>query len=424
MKRILKPIIAVTLLMNLAFARGVGNNSNLSSEYVRTLNRNAATDIADIAAYNPAGTVFMEDGIHLYFSNQILFKEYRQELSDLTGDAAALNGQKFKSDNTTWFIPSAYVVGKWGDMAGHVYFNVPGGGGSVEYNDGVATTAFLGNFKLKDPKVTGSNIYYSGGAGFSYKFADWISASIGGRVIYSEYEKDVEATSTVTNTRIKVLDYKESALGFSGIVGVNIKPIKGMNIGLRYETPTRLEFDVDKKENIPGSPLPDIADPSPDGSSFRKDLASVIATGVSYMITDDLRAEADFTLYLNTLSRRDRSSKEKNIEDEFKTGFDVGLMFEYSILKNLKVSVGGLYNRPGSNPDTYNENNPTLNGATVAGGVFYRPIDALGISVGYLHTIYQDNHKNVEGIPGMIPPHKIKLSRDADILSIGATYSF
>ena len=40
-----------------AYAGAVVNKTNWSAEYIRTLNRNAATDYADIAAFNPAGTV-------------------------------------------------------------------------------------------------------------------------------------------------------------------------------------------------------------------------------------------------------------------------------------------------------------------------------------------------------------------------------
>lgn len=60
-----KRIIAVgvvLLIVGLASslqAGGVINKQNLSADYLRTLNRNAATDMADAAAFNPAGTAMM-----------------------------------------------------------------------------------------------------------------------------------------------------------------------------------------------------------------------------------------------------------------------------------------------------------------------------------------------------------------------------
>ena len=62
-------VVGVILLMvGLASslqAGGIINKQNLSADYMRTLNRNAATDMADAAVYNPAGTAMMQDGLYL-----------------------------------------------------------------------------------------------------------------------------------------------------------------------------------------------------------------------------------------------------------------------------------------------------------------------------------------------------------------------
>lgn len=55
-------------------AGGVDNKHNFSAEYIRTLNRNAATDSADAVAYNPAGVVKMEDGLYVSLSGQYVKK--------------------------------------------------------------------------------------------------------------------------------------------------------------------------------------------------------------------------------------------------------------------------------------------------------------------------------------------------------------
>ena len=44
------------------WASGIDNKTNWSVDYLRSLNRNAATDYADIVAYNPAGKTLMDDG--------------------------------------------------------------------------------------------------------------------------------------------------------------------------------------------------------------------------------------------------------------------------------------------------------------------------------------------------------------------------
>ena len=60
MKRVLTlfaGLLFAVSFVSSAVAGAIDNKTNWSAEYIRTLNRNAATDFADIAAYNPAGTV-------------------------------------------------------------------------------------------------------------------------------------------------------------------------------------------------------------------------------------------------------------------------------------------------------------------------------------------------------------------------------
>ena len=45
------------------WAGGIDNKTNWSVEYLRILNRNAATDSADAVAYNPAGVMKMDEGL-------------------------------------------------------------------------------------------------------------------------------------------------------------------------------------------------------------------------------------------------------------------------------------------------------------------------------------------------------------------------
>ena len=60
-------MLAITLPLLLmagsVVAGGIINKMNQSTDYLRSLNRNAATDYADIAVYNPAGIMQMEDGL-------------------------------------------------------------------------------------------------------------------------------------------------------------------------------------------------------------------------------------------------------------------------------------------------------------------------------------------------------------------------
>ena len=76
-----KGFIAVGIIMGMAclapslWAGSIINKTNLSADFIRTLNRNAATDMADAAVYNPAGTAMMKDGLYLKADAIYLWKD-------------------------------------------------------------------------------------------------------------------------------------------------------------------------------------------------------------------------------------------------------------------------------------------------------------------------------------------------------------
>ena len=62
------------------FAGGIINKQNLSADYLRTMNRNAATDYADIAAFNPAGIMKMADGGYAKLDVMYFDKDYSNKV--------------------------------------------------------------------------------------------------------------------------------------------------------------------------------------------------------------------------------------------------------------------------------------------------------------------------------------------------------
>ena len=55
-------------------AGGIVTNTNQSAQFIRTMSRNASTDI-DAVYFNPAGLVRMDDGFHFALHNQTIFQE-------------------------------------------------------------------------------------------------------------------------------------------------------------------------------------------------------------------------------------------------------------------------------------------------------------------------------------------------------------
>ncbi|HPS59304.1 MAG TPA: outer membrane protein transport protein [Spirochaetota bacterium] len=105
MKSRFKKVIIISLVTGATLFHGAGNLMATelnqedgifpwhSTEYIRTLNRNASTD-ADAAFYNPAGLAFMKQtGLYINFSNNMMYKNKYSYMNfhDLDIQASALS---------------------------------------------------------------------------------------------------------------------------------------------------------------------------------------------------------------------------------------------------------------------------------------------------------------------------------------------
>ncbi|MDA3817479.1 MAG: hypothetical protein PF486_08895, partial [Prolixibacteraceae bacterium] len=84
MKKITLSLL-LTLVISFSFAGGLLTNANQSTQYVRTLSRNASTSI-DAAYYNPAGLSKLDNGLYLSVHNQSIF-----QTKTITNDFYLLN---------------------------------------------------------------------------------------------------------------------------------------------------------------------------------------------------------------------------------------------------------------------------------------------------------------------------------------------
>lgn len=203
-------LIALSLMVTATsvFAGGLVTNTNQSAAYVRSLTRDASIDI-DAVYYNPAGLAKLKNGLSLSLSNQTIFQT-RTIVSDypyLTDTP-----KTYQADLTAPIFPSvyaAYKMDKWAFSAG---FNVIGGGGSANFEQGIPSLeipvsnlvpglqqqlsfldeGFAGAGMPAPSNVTGygmnasfsgSSIMYGIQAGATYAINDMISVALGGRYV-------------------------------------------------------------------------------------------------------------------------------------------------------------------------------------------------------------------------------------------------
>ena len=400
MKRVFVLLGTVCLIFSLVSplsAGGIDNKQNFSAEYLRTFSRNAATDAADVTAYNPAGVMKMEDGIYADLAIFYALKDYSN----------TIGGVEYESDAPS-LVPGLFALYKTNKWAAFAAFTIPAGGGTVEYDKGNATTFALassiiagsGGFfdTIDSMKLEADSFYYGYTLGGAYKVNDMLSVSLGAR--YIDATKEAKGSATVSGlapAATYAIDYEETAGGWGGFVGLNISPPGPVNIGIRYETATKLVFKADVKQ----MDVPLIAQ----GEKLRRDLPGLIGIGVGYDVTPQAKVEVSYTYYFEKgATWEDRASTAR---DESKGGnsFDLGIALTYGFTPKLKGSVGYMFTDTGINPDEMLPEAPELDANTVCGGILYEVIPGLNLNFAVQHTFYEkettsagiEYHKDITG---------------------------
>lgn len=400
----------VMVLASSAFAGGVVNKTNWSAEYIRTMNRNAATDYADIVFYNPAGTVHMDEGGFVNLSVHYFPKLYETRVT--SGPFAG----KYESDEPS-MVPGLFTVYNASRWA--LFFGVSNtvGGGKVVYDDGSLTTVAIGagvmqqaNTQLaaggvpqsgfyntiKSQKIEGEQMglgYMFGGA---YKVSDLLSLSMGIR--YIDAQKEAKGSVTIGNQGNPIpnvnddltgnVNYEWDAQGVGAILGINITPSRDTTLAARYETETSLRYSYTvNRDNLGVLAQRGITT----GVTKREDHPATLGLGVSHRLNQKLRMETNLTYYFNKDADWDGAEK------FFNNGFDAGLALEYAITPELLGSIGYIYTKNGikskyANDITINlPENPNLDSHSIGFGGAYAINPQLDLNFGAGAVFYVDD---------------------------------
>lgn len=449
MKKLLIVTLTLLLVSSVVFAGGIVTNTNQSAEYVRTLNRNASTDV-DAVYYNPAGLTKLQDGLHLYLSNQSIF-----QTRTINNDNPILQRNEYTASVNAPFFPNIYAAYKTNKLAISGGIAPVGGGGSADYKDGsplfesqvaslvpMLTSAGvpgINGYQL-DAQLLGSSVYIGGQIGVSYEVNEMLSVGLAGRYImannkYEGHLKDVmlvtdagtmppadyldavaqqlltaaaqyraqgqdaqadaleaqaqqlqgQATVLANATADKELNVKQTGSAFGAILSANISPNEDLNIGIRYETKKPLELKNDTKT--------DDVNMYPDGKTYNADIPAILAVGVSYNITPELRTEISGNYFFNEGVKWTKVAGNQVVKNDY----EAGIAFEYQVMPELRASVGYLYSKSGAQKAYQSDLSYSLSSNTVAGGIGYRVMPNLDLNIGVLNTSYMNDTVTMEG---------------------------
>jgi len=407
-----------------AYAGAIDNRTNWSAEWVRTLNRNAATDYADIAAYNPAGTVKLNRGFTLNGSLQYGSKEYSNNVT-LPAALPYTGCTECESDEPS-YIPGLFAVYNNERFSIFGTLTNVAGGGKVDYSQGNWTTiggqlqlinlSPVDNLVIPGPQqqINGESFYLGYTLGAAYAFNDMFSLSVGLRYVDANREASGSATildGTLSPSLTMALNYEEEGDGWGGIFGVNLAPNDKVNIGMRYETKTNIDLKATVKQEFPPGLLLLLGGIS-DGQERPRDLPAVLGFGVSYWLTPQLRTEANLTYYFN------EDADWGGIQDGVDNGYDVGIAFEYLFTDKLKGSIGYMYTKYGVEPEDMLPENPDLDVNTIGGGIAYAINEKLHTNISIANSFYTDD--SFSPAPGI----NVEYEKNIFFLSFGLEYRF
>ncbi len=414
-------IVLLLILTNFSNAQ-MDNLANMSAKWIRSNVRNAALDGgADMVNYNPAGLAMLDDGIYLSISNQMLFR-HPQHSFNFYGTEMS-----YEQDGMDPLLPMFYAAYKKNKMAVSSGVYVSGGGATVDYPNGSITTLLIGSSMSPGNQITeqalkASSYYLTVPLNFSYAVSDNFSFSVGGR--YIKGINNTEANIAFSQVALGV-DYKSTASGFGGIIGIDFNPSEKLNIAVHYETKVGLEFEVSDNKGTVAL--------MEDGTKSQRDLPAVLNTGIRYKISDKLSAEADFNYYFQTaadwgdvtLADAQGNPFSIDLSDAAGNCYTANLGFIYSLNGKLELSAGCSYT-------AFNYDNMELyytqlglyealkyDNLNVGLGAGYNLTDNIQIDLGLGRTFWND--KTINSLSAGIP---VDVTNKAYVLAVGVDLRF
>lgn len=202
------------------------------------------------------------------------------------------------------------------------------------------------------------------------------------------------------------VDAKQKGLGVTPVIGMNIKPADGLNIGLRYEFRTKLELENETKA--------DDINYFPDGAKYRNDIPAILAAGVDYKLFDNVKVSASYTNYFDKNANWD--GKEDDVD---KNLYELALGMEYQVSDITAISAGYMRTQTGVGRAYQTDLNNSLAGNSVGMGLNFKVNPKVDLDLGMIYTTYESDTKD-----GTLNGINYKESYDKKNLAfaIGVTY--
>ncbi|MBN1115781.1 MAG: hypothetical protein JXA77_01140 [Bacteroidales bacterium] len=193
-------------------------------------------------------------------------------------------------------------------------------------------------------------------------------------------------------------DMEKTATGITPIISINIHPSDMLNIALKYEHQTKLEFTNNTTEDFVTGIDPATGAPItmfPDGQKARYDIPSQIVAGATVKPIEKLMLTTGFHYYLD--KNADWNGREEQLDGN---SWEFALGAEYSLSDALQVSAGWLTTNNGVTEDYQTDLSFSLPSNSVGGGLGYQLNSMIQLNLAGSYTMYKTGEKNFSRVLG------------------------
>jgi long-chain fatty acid transport protein len=426
-------IVAVTVFFLGAgdLLANIDNLSNMSPEWIRTGNRNAATDAADIVVYNPGGVTELPDGFQVNIGNQSLMRKPTHSYN------LGMGSESHQQDENDWFLPNVYITYNKDDWAVFGGYYIPAGGAVADYPDGSITTDMIGVSLAMSPLfdaydseyLEADSVYHTLHLAGAYKINDMVSASIGLR--YISVENNIKAGLRGLNlgggmmpTTDLDVDITEEGDGMGVIAGVNLNLTASLNLAMQYQSKVGLDLKTSVGED----------DISPlgfnlftDGEENPRDLPGMFGIGLGYDFSDKLYAEINYSYWFQKECDWGKDASGRDIADLAGDTQSAGITVSYRFIPALLASAGLTYTDfLWNDMDAYYEANLGsyevlyTDNWHIGCGIAYTFKNNVTLNLALARTIWDDADLTNSQLPGV----KIKTNNETTIIALGVNVGF
>ena len=434
-------VVAMVTMVSAAFAGGPMTNTNQSAHFLRSVARGTSLE-TDAVYTNPAGVVFMDNGFHIGINDQMA-----AQTRTITSTYApfAMNGgsdtKQYKGEVFSPFIPSLHFAWKhnrWAVMAG---IGVNGGGGSLKFDNGLASferqfsvlpgaiNQLGGSMGLSasaynmNMNLTGKSMTLAFNVGAAFRITDWLSVAAQLRIgvtnnSYVGKIGNIQINPTMpamglNGQMMNASDFFTTAGQMLGQVdptlaaqaaqyaaltsdhtldvkqsGVSVSPIIALAFHHgQWDASIKYEFKMATELKIESAPVsakdPVINSIFADGTKVKAETPALLAVAVSRNC-GPVKITAQWHHYFDKDAQNSFSPVIKGNTNEYMLGV------EWSITDRLLVSAGTQRTQLNMNENAYSDMNFSISSWSVGIGMAYRFCEAVCLNVGYMPTIYDE----------------------------------